>query len=113
MSRPSAFIPIPNGPGAAAVLAAATGCLALGCFAFAGDAIAAVQRAFIFWPPTGALSGVTTSAIAVWLATWIGLSRRWKDRNVPMAGINRAAFVMLTLGLLLTFPPFMDMLQGK
>jgi hypothetical protein len=30
-----------------------------------------------------------------------------------MAKINIAAFALLLVGFLLTFPPFMDLLQGK
>jgi hypothetical protein len=104
---------LPDGPGAAAILAAGVGSLALGLFALAGDASPAIKHAFNVWAPTGALSGVTTAAILVWLATWYGLSRRWARRNVDFARINLAALAMLFAGLLLTFPPFMDLLQGK
>jgi hypothetical protein len=104
---------LPNGPGAAAILAAGIGSLALGVFALAGDAVASVQRAFIFWTPTGPLSGVTASAIVVWLVAWLVLSRRWASRNVNLVGVNVAAFLMLAAGLLLTFPPLMNLLEGK
>jgi hypothetical protein len=103
----------PNGPGAAAILAAGIGSLALGVFAFTGDASPTVLHAFNFWNPTGPLSGVTLTAVIVWLAAWYGLSRRWGARNVSLLNVNVASFTMLIAGLLLTFPPFMDMLQGK
>src|SRR5471030_594869 len=61
---------LPNGPGAAAILAAGVGSLALGVFAFAGDAWPTVKHAFDLWSPTGPLSGVTLAAIVVWLAAW-------------------------------------------
>ena len=104
---------LPNGPGGAAILAAGVDSLALGVFAFAGDAWPAVKLAFNLWKPTGPLSGVTTAVICVWLVVWFGLSRRWARRDVNLAAVNLAAFVMLAAGLLLTFPPFMDLLQGK
>ena len=104
---------LPNGPGAAAILAAGAGSLALGLFALGGDAVPALRRAFSIWPPTGPLSGVTSAAILVWLAVWFGLSRLWGRRDVSLARVNTAAFLMLAGGLLLTFPPFMDLLQGK
>jgi hypothetical protein len=104
---------LPNGPGAAAILAAGIGSLALGVFAFAGDAVPAILRAFNFWNPTGPLSGVTLCAVLVWLVAWFYLSRRWQAVNVNLTRINTVSFVMLIAGLLLTFPPFMDMLQGK
>jgi hypothetical protein len=104
---------LPTGPAAAAILAAGIGCFALGVFAFAGDAVPAVNRALVFWQPTGALSGVSSTAIAMWLASWYALSRRWGSRNVRILPVNLAAGVMLIAALLLTFPPFMDWLQGK
>ena len=104
---------LPNGSGAAAILAAAIGSFALGVFAFAGDAVPAVGRAFVFWPPTGTLSGVTTTAIIVWLVAWVGLSRRWAPRDINLVRVNVASGSMLIAALLLTFPPFMDLLQGK
>lgn len=104
---------LPNGPAAAAILAAGTGCLALGVFALAGDASPTIARLFTFYRPTGPLSGVTLSAIFVWLIVWHVLSRRWSDKSVAIGRVNLAAFLSLAVGVLLTFPPFMDFLQGK
>jgi len=104
---------LPNGPGAAAILAAGIGSLALGIFAFAGDASPPILKAFNIWNPTGPLSGVTTAAVVVWLVAWFFLARRWGTRNVRLGPIVWTAFVGLAGGLLLTFPPFMDLLQGK
>ena len=104
---------LPNGPGAAAILAAGIGSFALGVFAFAGDASPPILHAFNFWNPTGPLSGVTSSAVIVWLVAWFGLARRWKASSINLARVNFAALIMLLAGLLLTFPPFMDLLQGK
>jgi len=44
---------------------------------------------------------------------WWFLSRRWAARNVNFHRVNLAALVMIAAGLLLTFPPVMDLLQGK
>jgi len=104
---------LPTGPGAAAILAAGIGSLVLGLCAFAADAEPSVGHAFVFWVPTGALSGVTTTAIIAWLGSWLGLSRRWRARDVSLVRVNVAAFAMLLVALLLTFPPFMDLLQGR
>nr|WP_294529377.1 hypothetical protein [uncultured Rhodopila sp.] len=101
-----------NGPGAAAILSAGIGSGALGVFAFAADAVPAINHLFAFWKPSGALSGVTTSAIVVWLAAWFVLSRRWASRDVSLLWVNLASGLMLLVGLLLTFPPFMDWLQA-
>jgi hypothetical protein len=103
----------PNGAAGAAILAAAIGALTLGVCALAGDASAAVAHGLNLWNPTGPLSGVTAVAIIVWLATWFVLAQTWRGRNVNLQRINRLALALVTGGMLLTFPPFMDLLQGR
>ncbi len=104
---------IPNGAGGAAILAAGIGCAAIGVLAFAGDASDAIGKALNFYNPTGTLSGVTTLGIIIWLVSWFALNRLWRARTVNMVIVNVAAFALLAVGFLLTFPPFMDLLQGK
>jgi membrane associated rhomboid family serine protease len=104
---------VPNGPGAAAILAAGIGCAMLGILALAGDASPTISKLLNFYNPTGTLSGVTAGAIIVWLVSWIVLNRQWRTRTINLAKINVVAFAALAIGLLLTFPPFMDMIQGK
>jgi hypothetical protein len=109
----SADVEIPNGSGAAAILAAGIGCGAMGILALAGDASDAIGRALNFYNPTGTLSGVSTLAIVAWLVSWFALDRVWHARTVDIVKVSVAAFVLLAVGLLLTFPPFMDLVQGK
>src|SRR5438067_12455625 len=90
---------LPNGAGAAAILAAGAGCFALGVFALAADALPAIKNALIIWPPTGALSGVSTAAVAVWLGVWLVLSRLWGKRDVKLLAVNSAAFALLASAL--------------
>ena len=100
---------LPNGPGAAAVLAAGIGSFALGVFAVLADKIPSIGRWMNFSNPTGPLSGVTTCAVFAWLAAWAILQMRWRGRDVRFAPIGCAALVLLALGILLTFPPFADL----
>jgi hypothetical protein len=104
---------LPTGPGAAAVLAAGIGCLALGVLALASDAVPLLDRAMRFWPRSGSLSGVSTCAVLIWLGAWFVLARRWRHRDVVLWPVTLAASLMLVAGLLLTFPPIMDLLQGR
>jgi hypothetical protein len=104
---------IPNGLGAAAIVSAGIGCAIVGILALAGDASKSIKTALTFYKPTGGLSGVTTVAILGWLISWVILARVWRTRNVNMMTVNVVAFSLLLVGLLLTFPPFMDLLQGK
>src|SRR3974390_432359 len=113
MSQVYAPEDIPNGRGADAILAAGIGCAAVGILALARDAFTPVAHALNFYNPAGPLSGVTTVAVLIWLIAWFILAGRWRDRTVAVAKVNVAAFIFLAIGLLLTFPPVMDFLQGK
>jgi hypothetical protein len=101
---------IPNGSGAAAILAAAASCFALGILAFAGDKSVAIKNTLNFYKPTGPLSGVTTSAIVIWLVIWGILEWRWRNKTIVVGRVNAVALVLLGLSFLLTFPPIVDFL---
>jgi hypothetical protein len=98
-----------NGSGAAAILAAGIGVFALAVLACAGDKSTAVMSLFIFYDPTGPLSGVTTIAILVWLITWGILEWCWRKRTVTVGHITAIALALVGLSLLLTFPPVVDL----
>ena len=100
---------IPNGSGAAAILAAGIGAFALGVFTVAGDTVPAIKSLFIFYKRTGPLSGVTTTAILIWLLSWCLLEWRWKTKTVAISRVNIIAFTLLGLCLLLTFPPITEL----
>jgi hypothetical protein len=101
---------IPNGSGAAAMLAAAIGSFVLALVAFAADKSVPTRNTLNFYPPTGPLSGVTTVAIVVWFLVWGFLEWRWGKRAVAMSRINRVSLALLLLSILLTFPPIVDLL---
>ena len=101
---------IPNGSGAAAMLAAAIGSFVLALFAIAGDKSVTIKNSLTFYQPTGPLSGVTTVAIIVWFLVWGLLEWRWGKRTVAMSRINRVSVAILALSILLTFPPVIDLL---
>ena len=103
-------VELTNGSGAAAILAAGIGSLMVAVFAIAADKLPSIKSLLIFYKPTGPLSGVTTSAILVWLIVWAILDMRWRKRTVALARIGVAALILLGIGLLLTFPPIADLL---
>jgi hypothetical protein len=98
-----------NGSGAAAILAAGVGAMALGVMAVAGDKSGAVKSAMIFYRPTGPLSGVTTVAILIWLGCWGLLEWRWRKKSVALGRVCLVALVLLGVGVLLTFPVVGDL----
>lgn len=79
-------------------------------FAIAADESTFVKNLFAFYKPTGALSGETTVAVLLWLATWAVLDWRWRKRTVSLRRINVIALGLLGLSLLLTFPPVGDLI---
>lgn len=101
---------IANGSGVAAVLAAGVGSAVLGLLAFAGDKSAAIKAMLNWYKPTGALSGVTTAAIVVWLAVWVVLEMAWKGKTVAVARLTTVGLILLAVGFLLTFPPIVDLI---
>jgi hypothetical protein len=98
-----------NGFGAAAVLGAGIGSCALAVMAIVADRVPGLGRVLDFYQPTGPLSGVTTTGIAIWLIVWVCLHYRWRNRNVALGPIATAALILLGLGVLLTFPPVSDL----
>lgn len=101
---------MPNGSGAAAILSAGVGSFALAVLAFAGDKSAEIRSILVFYKPTGALSGVTTVAILIWLLIWGILEWRWRRKTVAIGRISIVALALLGLSCLLTFPPIIDCL---
>jgi len=106
---PSNSAGIPNGSGAAAILAAGIGAFMVALLAIAADKFASFKSLMNIHKATGPLSGVTTFAIVVWLVIWAILDVRWSKRNVALGRINTIALVLLGLSLLLTFPPIADL----
>jgi hypothetical protein len=100
---------LPNGSGAAAILSAGIGSFALAILAIAGDKSATIKSILIFYKPTGPLSGVTTTAILIWLATWGILEWHWRKRTVALLPLVATALGLLGLSLILTFPPVVDL----
>jgi hypothetical protein len=103
-------VAMPNGSGLAAILSAGIGSLALAVLAIVADKSAHIRSDLTFYKPTGPLSGVTTTAILIWLLTWGILEWRWRKRTVAAGRINAVAFILLGLSLLLTFPPIAEWL---
>jgi hypothetical protein len=108
-----AKMPLANGAACAAIVAAGVGCFAMGVLSVAGDASKRMAGMLNFYSPSGPLSGVSTMAVVVWLVVWVMLARLWRGKTVALGRLNLVAFLLLTAGLLLTFPPIGDLLIGK
>jgi hypothetical protein len=97
---------LPNGPAAAAVLAAGIGSALYGLIVLLAEANVTVHDYMIINQDVGPLSGKTTFGMIAWLLVWVVLHLLWRNRNVAFARIFTITLVLLGVALLLTFPPF-------
>jgi hypothetical protein len=103
-----------TGPVWAAILAAAFGCAVLGVLTFFIEISVRMAKLMTFIKPAGNLSGVTTLTMLVWIISWILLHRCWKTRSTKLGGLVLSMSLLLILiGVLGTFPPFIDWLGRK
>jgi len=101
--------PRPDGPGAAAILAAGFGIFVLGLLTTLAEVSASLKgflEDFQGSVGVGALAGKTILAMAAWLVAWAALAFAWRGRSMKVRGVFLAAVVLVILGIIGTFPPF-------
>ena len=99
----------PEGPIAAAILAAGIGCLALGVLTTLAEASEPFKEFLNFYDPVGPLAGKTTVAVAAWLVAWLLLHLAYRRKEVESRKELAAALILIALGLLGTFPVFFQL----
>lgn len=99
---------VANGAAQAAFLAAAVGAFAMGLIVILNETGLLVAPAF--YTPAGGVSGRTTFAVVIWLIGWASLHSRWKRHQIDSRRVRAAALILISLGLLLTFPPVWKLL---
>ena len=97
-----------NGAGVAALLSAGLGVFTIAVLAIIADHSSSFKKLMTFYAPTGPLSGVTSTAVAVWLISWLALDAIWKRREVRASWIVTALGLIL-LSFLLFVPPISDL----
>jgi hypothetical protein len=98
--------PRPNGPIAAALVAAGLGCATLGAMTTWAEESPETAQALNWWPPAGPLTGKAGTATAVFFLSWLGLHRVWRQRSVAIGPLALMSALLLGIGLIGTFPPF-------
>ena len=101
----------PNGPPAAALLAAGIGVLVLGVIDLLAKTVPPFDALLSWYPPTGDLSGISSLSVLVWLGVWAGLSRAWKACSVDSGRVLGATLILTVIGVILTFPPTAQVIQ--
>lgn len=96
----------PEGPVAAAILAAGIGALTLGILTTLAEASQPIKDFLNFYDPVGPLSGKTTGAIIIWLVAWVVLHLIYRNKPLESRLALTVSLVLIGLGVLGTFPVF-------
>ena len=93
----------------ASILAAGVGAFAMGLFVVLTEA--GLFAAPALYGPAGGVTGRTTLAVAVWLASWGVLHARWRAREIAPGRVLGLTLALIAVGILATFPPLWSMLS--
>jgi hypothetical protein len=106
----------PDGPAAAAVLAAGVGIFVLGLL----TTLAVVSPGLNDWLRTwewgqgvGPLAGKTILAVIGWLLTWVVLHLVWRRSDPNLRTVFTIALIFGLLGAVGTFPTFFEAFAGE
>ncbi len=110
----------PNGPAAAAIVAAGIGSFTLGLMVTLVEAFPDSVKTFLDFSKNygigngvGPLSGKVIVAVAAYLLSWGVLAYLWRGRELNFMRAFVVALVLLGLGFALTFPPIFTAFAAK
>jgi hypothetical protein len=95
----------PDGPVAAAILAAGIGAFMLGLFTILAEASAGFKALATLNAGIGALSGKAVFTVIVWLASWAGLHFALRTKHFDVTRALVIALVLVAIGVVTTIPP--------
>jgi len=95
----------PNGPIAAALLAAGLACAAFGVLVVLAEVSTAVKELLTVSQGAGPLSGKGLGATALWVVAWGALHLVLRGRELAWRPVARATAALVGVGLVATFPP--------
>lgn len=98
----------PDGPGAAAMLAAGIGVFVLGLMTVLVEISVPIHdflERLDFGRGVGPLAGKTTIAVVAWAVSWMVLAAAWRRRDLNLKAWFTVSLMLGILGALGTFPP--------
>lgn len=101
----------PDGPGAAAMLAAGIGILTLGLLTTLAVISEPIKDFLDWWAwgqGVGPLAGKTTVAVIVWLVSWLVLYLWWRNKDVNLKTMFYSGLTLGIIGAIMMFPPFFE-----
>jgi len=108
------IVPVrPNGPVAAAVLAAGIGSLVLAILVVIAEASVSFADSLAYSERVGPLGGKTIWAVVAFLGSWLGLGIALRNRDVNLRTVTIVAAVLIALALIGTFSPFFELFMAE
>jgi hypothetical protein len=98
----------PDGPGAAAMMAAGIGIFVLGLFTLVSEASVSIHdwlESLEFGRGVGPLAGKTILATAGFFASWIVLGIAWRTKELDLRRWFWIALALGVVGAVMMFPP--------
>jgi|SRR5829696_6161533 hypothetical protein len=102
----------PFGPVAAVFVAAGIGAVLLGILTTLAEASKGIADTLQLVARVGPLSGKTIGAVLVFLIAWAVLHAMWKDKDPDSKKVFLWTWIMLAIGVLLTFPIFFQLFES-
>ena len=96
----------PEGPVSAAIIAGGVGSFALGLLTTIAEGSESFKENLQLNDEVGPLSGKTTYAVAIWLASWFVLHLTMRRGSTETRTALTIALVLVGLGVVGTFPTF-------
>lgn len=106
-------IDLPNGPVAAALIAGGIGSAVLGLMTVINEASPSISAALNWSNPVGPLSGKVGVGVIAFFLSWLILHFSMRGKDVNFSRASTIAFVLLAIGLLLTFPPVFELFAAE
>lgn len=103
---PEVAVEKPEGPIAAAIIAAGIGAATLGLLTTLAEASESFSDWLAWSDDVGPLSGKTILTVAVWLVAWAILHVALRNRQRGVASAMTIGLVLVVSGLVGTFPTF-------
>jgi hypothetical protein len=103
----------PNGPVAAAVLAAGIGSLVLAILVVIAEASISFADSLAYSERVGPLAGKTIWAVVAYLGSWLVLGIALREREVDLRKVAIVAAILIALALIGTFAPFFQLFAAE
>ena len=112
----------PNGPAAAAFLAAGIGAFVMGLNTTLAAAFPPAEGATAWWDfstlygigdGVGPLSGKVIVAVLAYVISFVGFGFAWRGREVSLAPVLWISAILLLLGFAGTFPPIFELFHTE